>query len=92
MAELLGRPVFHPYVYDALVPWEVINIIKWMFVLNLGVGLFNMLPAVPLDGGYIMQGVLERKISKEKAKSVVRVISFTVLTLILMNIFIALPR
>ncbi|MDI6642848.1 MAG: site-2 protease family protein [Candidatus Hodarchaeaceae archaeon] len=92
MGELLGRPVFHPYVYTPLVPWAVIDIIKWMFVLNLGVGLFNMLPAVPLDGGYMMQAVLERRVSKEKAKRVVRALSYVVLVLILMNLFLALPR
>ncbi len=91
MAELLGRPVFHPYVYDTLVPWGVIDILKWMFALNLGVGLFNMLPAVPLDGGYMMQAIIERKTSKEKAKKVVRVLSYIVLALILMNILLALP-
>lgn len=91
MSELLGRPVFHPYVYDTLVPWGVIDILKWMFVLNLGVGLFNMLPAVPLDGGYMMQAIIEHKTSKEKAKKVVRVLSFIVLALILVNLLLALP-
>ncbi len=92
MAELLGHPTFHPYVYTSLVPWSVIDILKWMFVLNLGVGLFNMLPAVPLDGGYMMESILERKFSKEKAKRVVRVLSYLVLLLILMNFFPALMR
>ncbi len=33
--------------------WVVANSIYWVFWLNLMVGLFNSLPAVPLDGGYI---------------------------------------
>jgi membrane-associated protease RseP (regulator of RpoE activity) len=91
-AEILGRPVFHPYIYNSLVPWVVIDIVKWMFILNLGVGLFNMLPAVPLDGGYMMQTVLERRISSEKAKRVVRALSYFILVLILMNMFPAFLR
>ncbi len=91
-AEILGQPVFHPYIYDSLVPWVVIDTVKWMFILNLGVGLFNMLPAKPLDGGYMMQAVLERRTSSEKAKRVVRVLSYFILVLILMNMFPAFLR
>jgi hypothetical protein len=85
MGEILGYPVFHPYAYDALAPWAVIDVIKWMFILNLGVGLFNMLPAVPFDGGYIMQAILERKTSQEKAKRAVRILSYIILVLIVMS-------
>ncbi len=85
MAELLGRPVLHPYVYDTFVPWEIVDIIKWIFVLNLGIGLFNLLPAVPLDGGYILQGIVERRTSKKTAKRVAYAFSIIVLTLIIMN-------
>jgi membrane-associated protease RseP (regulator of RpoE activity) len=75
-----------------LVPWEVIDVIKWMFVLNLGVGLFNMLPAVPFDGGYMMQAILERKTSQEKAKRVVRILSYAIFVLILMSMLPAFLR
>ena len=85
MAELLGNNVFHPYIYDAMVPWAVIDILKWIFVLNLGIGLFNLVPAVPLDGGYILRGILEKVISKERAARVGMVISIIVLGIILAN-------
>jgi len=86
VSRLMGSSVFHPYLYDTLLPWTVIDILMWMFVLNLGIGLFNLLPAVPLDGGYMLQGILERKISKENSKRVTRVLGFFVLALILMNL------
>jgi len=86
MAELLGRPVLHPYVYDTSVPWTIVDIIKWIFVLNLGIGLFNLLPAVPLDGGYILQGIVEKKSSKRTAKRVSHVFSVVVLVSIVMNL------
>ena len=87
VAELLGGNVFHPYLYDALVPWSVMDIIKWMFVLNLGIGLFNLLPMIPLDGGYVLRGLLEKILSKERAVAVTRVVSIIILALILANFF-----
>lgn len=40
--------------------WVVANSLYWVFWLNLMVGLFNSLPAVPLDGGYIFNdGVIK---------------------------------
>ena len=93
--ELTGRRVFHPYVYDLprglephsapLVPWELIDLLKWMFVLNLGIGLFNLLPMIPLDGGYIMQGLIERRSSKEKARKVSYVVSILMLAMLILN-------
>jgi membrane-associated protease RseP (regulator of RpoE activity) len=92
MGEILGYPVFHPHVFDTLVPWAVIDVLKWMFALNWGVGLFNMLPAVPFDGGYMMQAILERRTSSEKAKRVVRTLSYLILVLVLMSILPAFLR
>jgi len=85
MLELTGRPVFHSYVYDARVPWGLIDLIKWMFVLNLGIGLFNLLPMVPLDGGYIFQGMVERASSKRTARRVSHALSIIVLALLIVN-------
>ncbi len=35
--------------------WVVANLLYWIFWLNLMVGIFNALPAIPLDGGYIFR-------------------------------------
>jgi len=88
----LGAPVFSPLVYNAVVPWAVIDILKWLFVLNLGVGMFNLLPAKPLDGGYLFESLLGRRISKEGARKAAKVCSYLVLILILMNIIPSLLR
>jgi len=85
MTELTGRSVFHSYVYDSSAPWGLIDMIKWMFVLNFGIGLFNLLPAVPLDGGYIFQGVVERVSSKRTARRVSHALSIIVLALLIVN-------
>ncbi|MEM4187847.1 MAG: site-2 protease family protein [Candidatus Hadarchaeum sp.] len=85
MSELMGGNVFHPFVFEALVPWVVIDILKWVFVLNIGIGLFNLMPAVPLDGGYILRGILEKVVSEERAIQITRALSVVVLFIILAN-------
>lgn len=82
---ILGGPLFHPYTYDAVVPWVVIDGLKWLFALNLLVGFFNLLPAKPLDGGYIFESILEKKVSKKTAKRVALVFSLIVLAFIILN-------
>ncbi|MEM2875157.1 MAG: site-2 protease family protein [Candidatus Hadarchaeales archaeon] len=85
MAELVGSPVFHPYIYQAHAPWWLIDVLKWIFILNLGVGLFNMLPAVPLDGGYMLRALLECRMSKRSAARITKILSFVILFLIIAN-------
>jgi membrane-associated protease RseP (regulator of RpoE activity) len=38
--------------------WMLANLLYWVFWLNLMVGIFNALPAIPLDGGYIFRDAL----------------------------------
>ena len=74
--------------------WLVTNSLYWIFWLNLMIGLTNVLPAVPLDGGYIFRDGLDylvdrkgTKYTKEKRDQLVGTISIalalTVLALIL---------
>ncbi|MCK4969857.1 MAG: site-2 protease family protein, partial [Thermoplasmata archaeon] len=35
--------------------WIIANLLYWIFWLNIMVGIFNALPAIPLDGGYIFR-------------------------------------
>lgn len=41
--------------------------------LSMGLALFNLLPAYPLDGGRVMVGLLSEKISRKKALKTVRI-------------------
>ncbi len=89
MAEILPQfdyfSAFHEYVHEAIIPWSIVSILKWMFVINIGVGLFNMLPAVPLDGGYMLQGLLEKVTSKNRAKKISYVVALFALAMIIMS-------
>ena len=44
--------------------WTMANSFYWIFWLNLMVGLFNSLPAVPLDGGYVFKDGLSWLVEK----------------------------
>jgi membrane-associated protease RseP (regulator of RpoE activity) len=44
--------------------WLVTNSLYWVFWLNLMIGLTNVLPAVPLDGGYIFRDAIDFLLSK----------------------------
>jgi len=39
--------------------WGIINCLYWIFWMNLLLGLFNALPAIPLDGGYVLKDLLK---------------------------------
>ncbi|MDH5443713.1 MAG: M50 family metallopeptidase, partial [Hadesarchaea archaeon] len=82
---IMGRTLFHPYSDNALIPWPLVSVLTWMFLLNFAIGMFNLLPLVPLDGGYILQGVAERASSEQTAKRVSYIFSFIVLALIIVN-------
>jgi len=83
--DLVNAPVIHQYVYSSVIPWEGIVILKWIFMLNFGIGLVNLLPAVPLDGGYILRGLLERKMKKKTAKRISYAIAIFTLAMIIIN-------
>ena len=80
---------------DAGTFWLVANAIYWIFWLNLMVGLTNVLPAYPLDGGFIFKDWMDKLYAKlglfggvrerqaQAAETLVLAMSFAVLFLIL---------
>lgn len=63
-------------------------ILVWVSILNIGVGVVNMLPLKPLDGGLVVETLCEKYLPKYSDK-IVQALSFLVLFLILGNIFVA---
>lgn len=57
-----------------------------LFILNLGIGLFNLVPIGPLDGGRMMQLVLHKIFNKEKGDKVWGYIGLIFLVIIFINI------
>jgi len=75
--------------------WILVNAIYWIFWLNLAVSLFNVLPMVPLDGGFLFNdGVravimwIKKGIQEETKEKIVKNVSLTISLLILVLILI----
>tara|TARA_Y100000310_G_C20695243_1_gene825205 strand:- start:739 stop:1791 length:1053 start_codon:yes stop_codon:yes gene_type:complete len=64
----------------------VIGLFNWLVILNLGIGLFNLVPIGPLDGGRMLQLVLHKFLDKKKGDKVWYYISMTFLVIVLANI------
>ncbi|MFH1630959.1 MAG: site-2 protease family protein [Candidatus Aenigmatarchaeota archaeon] len=62
----------------------VIQLFWWIFVINLGIGLFNLLPIKPLDGGLIFEAIL-RKFTRH-ARKITIVLSLIFAAMIITNI------
>ncbi len=62
-------------------------LVLWLFMINLGVGLFNLLPLGPVDGGkmFLLAGTFLLK-SEARAKKLWSIVSFICLALIIINL------
>ena len=59
----------------------------WLFIANLGVGLFNLLPLGPVDGGRMFSTAVSYFIkSEKKARKLTNIVSFVLLALIIINL------
>jgi membrane-associated protease RseP (regulator of RpoE activity) len=72
--------------------WEVIHLLFWIGWINIMVGIFNALPMVPLDGGYILKEGLTRLLDRRKlgryVDTIVSTVSWAVLLMILAPILL----
>lgn len=67
------------------------GLLFWLFMLNLGIGLFNLLPLGPLDGGRMFQLVC-LKVSKRHGLRIWSFVSFALAALIIVNIFLGFVK
>ena len=64
------------------------ELLQWLFIFNIGIGIFNMLPMKPLDGGLMFETIFEKIFkSKKKASTAIKISSIIVLGIIIMAIF-----
>lgn len=65
----------------------IYGLFYWIFLLNIGVGLINLLPLGPVDGGQMIRAsILDRFKNKKSALKLVSFISLFALLLLLLNI------
>ncbi len=49
--------------------WILVNLVYWIFWMNLMIGLTNALPAVPLDGGFLFMDAMDSIVKKVNRKA-----------------------
>ena len=64
-----------------------VKTLSWMWMLNIGVGLVNIFPIKPLDGGLMVEAICERFLPKHKGK-IVKLLSALFLFLAVGNFLI----
>lgn len=62
------------------------NLMRWVFILSLGIGLFNLIPIGPIDGGRIVK-VLSEKSSKTYGTRIWKAVSYVFFVILLILIF-----
>ncbi len=93
-SNLMMRVMFYPqhHSYEFYVPGFVLTALAWVLIFNLGVGLFNLLPLVPLDGGRIFSDLVGKVSSESVSKYLTWTVSGITLFLILLNFIPFLTR
>jgi len=63
-----------------------LKLLYWIFALNIGIGVINLLPLGPIDGGRMARVALNAKIRKHRAMKIFTIISYLSLFLLIANI------
>ena len=92
LTEFKGKP-FMGIIYKPVFRTDVdfflgvlIPLLTMIWLFSFAVGLFNILPLYPLDGGLMMEAVTDKYL-KKKSKLAIKIISIVILIIILYNFF-----
>ncbi len=92
-----NRPLLGVYVDNQLSNttwWATIilwfkDLVFWLYLLSLGVGLFNLVPVGPIDGGRMLLTALQHYTHEARAATVWKSVSFVLLGVLITNILLA---
>jgi membrane-associated protease RseP (regulator of RpoE activity) len=70
----------------SVISW-FLGLLSWVFVLNIGIGVFNLFPIKPLDGGLMLEAIIKHYYNGKKVKYLVNGLSLIILALVLINLF-----
>ncbi|MFH1491135.1 MAG: site-2 protease family protein, partial [Pseudomonadota bacterium] len=70
-----------------LLPWEIyVKVLIYMMLMNIGLGIFNLLPLPPLDGAHVLENLLPPGASR-KYRQMGRYAPFFLIAILLMDRF-----
>jgi len=62
------------------------GLLYWLFLLSLGIGLFNLLPIGPIDGGRMLQVAMQKLFKQQPGQKVWKFVSMVFLILVVVNV------
>ena len=80
-------------VFGDQLPWvwfTLYEMFNWIFFLNLAVGLFNILPMKPLDGGHLLEDLLRYALPDNIVKPVITLLSWFFIFIIAISLIAGL--
>ncbi|MBM4240373.1 MAG: PDZ domain-containing protein [Euryarchaeota archaeon] len=81
--------------YGQAIPWFLFFLTSqlwWIYLLNIGIGTFNLLPMKPLDGGLMFEELLNYITSESGAQKIVYLVSIASFILLALNIGLGFTR
>jgi membrane-associated protease RseP (regulator of RpoE activity) len=63
------------------------DLLFWIIFLNIGIGVFNLFPIKPLDGGLMFEEIVKYFYKGKNADVIINVVMFVVIGMILFNLF-----
>ncbi len=69
----------------------IFKLVQWLFLLSLGIGMFNLLPLGPIDGGQMFRTIMNHWFPNHGIR-VWKIVSFALLAIILVNFLIPFVR
>lgn len=79
--------------YGGLIPRAIIwfiGLVEWLFILSMGIGLFNLVPLGPIDGGRMLKTILYKHLNQDRAQRIFAFVSTLCLFALFSNIFLAI--
>jgi len=73
-----------PFFLPEIIVW-LIGLLYWLYLLNLGIGVFNLIPIGPIDGGRMLLTVLKEKFEEKRAMKIFSTISLFFIALLLIS-------
>ncbi len=78
--------------WPAPVIFWLTGLLVWLYILSIGIGLFNLLPIPITDGGRMFQLVCEKMFEKNRAQKVWKQVSVFFVLLVLVNLFLGFVK
>ncbi len=68
------------------------TLLYFLFMLNIGVGLFNLVPLGPLDGGRMFKSVIDKKFDAQTSAKIFGIVGIIFLGIIVVNLYFSFFR